>query len=36
MIVMSSYNVVDAIFIGRGVGSPGLAAVAIGREKKFI
>jgi len=29
MIVMSSYNVVDAIFIGRGVGSPGLAAVAI-------
>jgi putative MATE family efflux protein len=29
MIVMSSYNVVDAIFIGRGVGSLGLAAVAV-------
>lgn len=29
MIVMASYNIVDAIFIGRGVGSLGLAAVAV-------
>ncbi len=29
MIVMASYNIVDAIFIGRGVGPLGLAAVAI-------
>ena len=29
MIVMASYNIVDTIFIGRGVGSLGIAAVAI-------
>ena len=29
MIVMSSYNIVDAIFIGQGVGPLGLAAVAV-------
>ncbi len=29
MIVMASYNIVDAIFIGRGVGPLGLAAVVI-------
>lgn len=29
MLVMSMYNVVDAIFIGRGVGTAGIAAVAI-------
>lgn len=29
MIVMASYNIVDAVFIGRGVGPLGLAAVAI-------
>ena len=29
MLVMASYNIVDAVFIGRGVGSMGLAAVAI-------
>jgi putative MATE family efflux protein len=29
MIVMSSYNIVDAIFIGRGVGPMGLAAIMV-------
>ncbi len=29
MLVMSMYNVVDAIFIGKGVGTMGIAAVAI-------
>lgn len=29
MLVMSLYNVVDAIFIGQGVGTVGIAAVAI-------
>jgi len=29
MIVMSLYNVVDAIFVGRGVGTYGIAAIAI-------
>lgn len=29
MIVMSSYNIVDAVFIGRGVGPLGLAAIMV-------
>jgi len=30
MIVQALYNVVDAIFVGRGVGAMGIAGIAIG------
>lgn len=36
MIVMATYNVVDAIFIGRGVGTLGIAGLAICFPVQFI